>query len=54
MTPTRPAARGAASPSCPRCGSTRTSELSAFGSTPCKALWRCRACAEPFEWFKPL
>lgn len=47
-------ARGAASPSCPRCGSTRTSELSAFGSTPCKALWRCRACAEPFEWFKPL
>ncbi len=47
-------AHGAASPACPRCGSTRTSELSAFGSTPCKALWRCRACAEPFEWFKPL
>lgn len=45
---------GATHPSCPRCGSARTSQLSAFGSTPCKALWRCQACAEPFEWFKPL
>ncbi|MBX3510740.1 MAG: phenylacetate-CoA oxygenase subunit PaaJ [Hyphomonadaceae bacterium] len=37
---------------CPRCGSTDTEELSRFGSTPCKALWRCRACTEPFDRFK--
>jgi len=37
---------------CPRCGSRSTEELSAFGSTPCKALHRCRACLEPFEYFK--
>jgi len=37
---------------CPRCGSERTEELSRFGSTPCKALWRCTACAEPFDRFK--
>lgn len=37
---------------CPRCGSLHTEELSRFGSTPCKALWRCRACAEPFDRFK--
>ena len=39
---------------CPRCGSPDTEELSHFGSTPCKALWRCRACAEPFDHVKPL
>lgn len=39
---------------CPRCGSARTQRLSAFGSTACKALYRCLACAEPFEHFKPL
>ena len=39
---------------CPRCGSARTERLSAFGSTACKALWRCLACAEPFEHFKPI
>lgn len=39
---------------CPRCGSTRTERLSAFGSTACKALYRCRACREPFEYFKPI
>ena len=39
---------------CPRCGSSDTEELSAFGSTACKALWRCRACREPFERVKPL
>jgi ring-1,2-phenylacetyl-CoA epoxidase subunit PaaD len=39
---------------CPRCGSVDTEELSRFGSTPCKALWRCRSCAEPFEQFKCL
>ena len=37
---------------CPQCGSTETQEISRFGSTPCKALWRCRACAEPFDLFK--
>ncbi|HWP20088.1 MAG TPA: 1,2-phenylacetyl-CoA epoxidase subunit PaaD [Burkholderiaceae bacterium] len=39
---------------CPRCGSTRTERLSAFGSTACKALYRCLACREPFEHFKPI
>ncbi len=39
---------------CPRCGSASTERLSAFGSTACKALYRCRACREPFEYFKPL
>ena len=37
---------------CPQCGSPDTEEVSRFGSTPCKALWRCRACAEPFDRFK--
>ena len=37
---------------CPRCGSPDTEELSRFGSTACKALWRCRACAEPFDHIK--
>jgi ring-1,2-phenylacetyl-CoA epoxidase subunit PaaD len=39
---------------CPRCGSPDTQELSRFGSTACKALWRCRACAEPFDHVKTL
>jgi ring-1,2-phenylacetyl-CoA epoxidase subunit PaaD len=39
---------------CPRCGSPDTRRLSAFGSTACKALWRCEACREPFDEFKPL
>jgi ring-1,2-phenylacetyl-CoA epoxidase subunit PaaD len=37
---------------CPRCGSADTECLSEFGSTPCKALHRCRRCLEPFERFK--
>lgn len=37
---------------CPRCGSSDTEEISRFGSTPCKALWRCKACSEPFDRFK--
>ena len=37
---------------CPLCGSTDTEEVSRFGSTPCKAQWRCRSCLEPFERFK--
>jgi ring-1,2-phenylacetyl-CoA epoxidase subunit PaaD len=38
---------------CPRCHSTRTRELSRFGSTPCKAQYRCDDCLEPFDYFKP-
>lgn len=37
---------------CPLCGSADTSEISRFGSTPCKAQWRCNACQEPFDRFK--
>ena len=37
---------------CPQCGSAEVEEISRFGSTPCKALWRCRSCAEPFDLFK--
>lgn len=39
-------------PACPQCGSTKTELLSAFGSTSCKALWRCMTCREPFDRFK--
>jgi len=39
---------------CPRCGSADTERLSQFGATACKALYRCRSCREPFEYFKPL
>ncbi|WP_081802339.1 1,2-phenylacetyl-CoA epoxidase subunit PaaD [Actinotalea ferrariae] len=39
---------------CPRCGSLHTREISRFGSTPCKALWSCRDCGEPFDSFKAL
>ncbi len=39
---------------CPRCGSASTERLSAFGSTACKALYRCLSCREPFEHFKPI
>ena len=39
---------------CPRCASDDTQRLSQFGATACKALYRCRACREPFEYFKPL
>ncbi|MET0865322.1 MAG: 1,2-phenylacetyl-CoA epoxidase subunit PaaD [Nakamurella sp.] len=39
---------------CPRCGSSRTREISRFGSTPCKSLWSCLACAEPFDSFKAI
>lgn len=37
---------------CPRCGSHDVEEIAAFGSTPCKALWRCRACKEPLDYMK--
>lgn len=38
--------------SCPRCGSAHTSLISEFGSTACKALYRCDSCREPFDYFK--
>jgi ring-1,2-phenylacetyl-CoA epoxidase subunit PaaD len=37
---------------CPRCASRDTEKLSEFGSTPCKALYRCTRCLEPFDYFK--
>lgn len=40
-------------PRCPRCDAADVQQLSAYGSTPCKALWRCCACGEPFDYFKP-
>jgi ring-1,2-phenylacetyl-CoA epoxidase subunit PaaD len=53
--PLRFVPRRAAVPlACPRCASSATERIAAFGSTACKALWRCRACGEPFEHFKPL
>jgi ring-1,2-phenylacetyl-CoA epoxidase subunit PaaD len=39
---------------CPQCGSTHTTETSPFGSTACKALYRCLDCLEPFDYFKPI
>ena len=37
---------------CPRCDATDTLRVSEFGSTPCKASYKCSACLEPFEYFK--
>ena len=39
---------------CPQCGSLVSEQLSEFGSTACKALYRCKECLEPFDYFKPL
>jgi ring-1,2-phenylacetyl-CoA epoxidase subunit PaaD len=47
-----PVPAGTRAVACPRCGSTATEEVSRFGSTPCKAQWRCRDCLEPFDLFK--
>ncbi|GAA4347931.1 phenylacetate-CoA oxygenase subunit PaaJ [Variovorax defluvii] len=53
--PIRLVRRQAAQPvPCPHCGSARTEQLSAFGATACKSLYRCLDCREPFEHFKPL
>jgi ring-1,2-phenylacetyl-CoA epoxidase subunit PaaD len=52
--PLRFVPRAVVSLACPRCASTNTERLAAFGATACKALWRCRACGEPFEHFKPI
>jgi len=42
-----------ATPDCPRCGSSEVESISRWGSTPCKALYRCLSCREPFDYFKP-
>ena len=52
--PIRIFGRKADAVACPRCGSAQTERLSAFGSTACKAMYRCVACREPFEHFKPI
>ncbi|KPG02138.1 phenylacetate-CoA oxygenase [Rhodopseudomonas sp. AAP120] len=49
---TRRALFGAPKIACPQCGSADTEQLSEFGSTSCKALWRCKSCREPFDYFK--
>lgn len=50
-----PASPGASeTPVCPRCDAADVAEISRFGATACKALWRCNACLEPFEAFKRL
>ncbi len=43
----------AAEVACPQCGSTHTALTSQFGSTACKALYKCLDCQEPFDYFKP-
>ena len=48
-----PLSRPAVPITCPNCGSIETEQLSAYGSTPCKAIHRCLACREPFDYFKP-
>lgn len=47
-----PGAHPRAAVPCPQCGSCDTQEISRFGSTPCKALWKCTQCLEPFDAFK--
>ena len=47
-----PLRRRSVSVACPRCGSSRTRLISQFGSTACKAQYRCDACLEPFDYFK--
>jgi ring-1,2-phenylacetyl-CoA epoxidase subunit PaaD len=39
---------------CPHCGSSNTSKISEFGSTACKALYKCSECQEPFDYFKKI
>lgn len=48
----KPGYQHAPSVPCPRCGSHDTQVVSQFGSTPCKALYRCQSCKEPFDYFK--
>jgi ring-1,2-phenylacetyl-CoA epoxidase subunit PaaD len=51
-TSSRRALFGVQAVACPQCGSDDTELLSEFGSTSCKALWRCKSCREPFDYFK--
>ncbi len=51
---TRGSLFGEAEIACPQCGSKNTEKLAEFGSTACKALYRCKACLEPFDYFKCL
>lgn len=48
----RPGGPLAVQPDCPQCGSSDVVLVSQAGSTPCKALYRCRSCLEPFDYFK--
>lgn len=50
----RPGDKAGLAVACPKCNSPRTEQLAAFGSTACKSLYRCLACQEPFEHFKPI
>ena len=52
VSPLDRSARNAPTVECPRCGSHSTVRVSMFGSTPCKAQYRCEACLEPFDYFK--
>lgn len=52
--PVRFVPRTRAPVACPHCESTDTQEVSRFGSTPCKALYKCASCGEPFDYFKSL
>lgn len=45
--------RQTAAVACPQCGAIDTTEISVFGSTACKSQYRCLACLEPFDYFKP-
>jgi ring-1,2-phenylacetyl-CoA epoxidase subunit PaaD len=47
-------ARSAPAARCPRCASPHTARQSAFGSTACRALYRCTSCGEPFEYLKEI
>jgi len=54
IAPPRGSVDEAGDPVCPRCGSEEVRRISEFGSTACKALYQCRSCAEPFDYFKVL
>lgn len=54
IAPPKPRAANSGPIRCPRCDSPNTKRVSEFGSTPCKALWRCTDCLEPFDHFKCL
>ncbi|WP_025769903.1 1,2-phenylacetyl-CoA epoxidase subunit PaaD [Thioalkalivibrio sp. HK1] len=47
-----PSSRSGRPQRCPQCGDERLTRISEFGSTPCKSLWRCERCHEPFDYFK--